>query len=459
MKMFVFINAPESLVSLQRTCRTQLRYGHEHSHERRVPGGYWITIRAIKTNENAWTLAFPCHTQVRSVLQFIGCKPRHAYKVGASLFSKVTAALPDLARPVHRRAPGTKAWSVWHHTGGSAACGPASLSLYSTSTSTAPAAAAAVAAAATSATSELPRSTLQQAQLKRASGAAGSGVHSSEVDQAEGWGQPLSPKLSLRLHSQKTLSSGQLVSLLPNPQSGTPPATTHTPPAGQSPAAPMQLLPQGECEEVCVAMPRQDFNELLSTCLAEYKYRYLPGAEELRVGCSLRERRRCVVVLLSGTSGSGKSTLASILAGRLGITTVISTDSVGGVNRNAVCVVCVWAMLCGTVNLMLCCAGLVGCLGRGGDCVWDGEGCRDNRQGAMCAHPIVRLHSLVLASLVIYLCYTPVTTAASMPPACHPAATLHALRCMRRMQVRHMLRSFHPKEESPLLWASTYEVG
>lgn len=29
--------------------------------------------------------------------------------------------------------------------------------------------------------------------------------------------------------------------------------------------------------------------------------------------CSLRERRRCVVVLLCGTSGSGKSTLASIL--------------------------------------------------------------------------------------------------------------------------------------------------
>jgi adenylylsulfate kinase-like enzyme len=28
---------------------------------------------------------------------------------------------------------------------------------------------------------------------------------------------------------------------------------------------------------------------------------------------SLRERRRCVVVLLCGTSGSGKSTLASIL--------------------------------------------------------------------------------------------------------------------------------------------------
>ncbi len=42
----------------------------------------------------------------------------------------------------------------------------------------------------------------------------------------------------------------------------------------------------------------------------------------------LRERRRCVIVLLCGTSGSGKSTLAAILANRLGITTVVSTDSI-----------------------------------------------------------------------------------------------------------------------------------
>eukprot|EP00775_Hariotina_reticulata_P003342 gene3342-3618_t len=47
-----------------------------------------------------------------------------------------------------------------------------------------------------------------------------------------------------------------------------------------------------------------------------------------RNGRVLRERRRCIIVLLCGTSGSGKSTLASILANRLGITTVISTDSI-----------------------------------------------------------------------------------------------------------------------------------
>jgi 2-phosphoglycerate kinase len=43
---------------------------------------------------------------------------------------------------------------------------------------------------------------------------------------------------------------------------------------------------------------------------------------------SVREQRRSVTVLLAGTSGTGKSTLAGLLAARLGVTTVVSTDSV-----------------------------------------------------------------------------------------------------------------------------------
>ena len=35
-----------------------------------------------------------------------------------------------------------------------------------------------------------------------------------------------------------------------------------------------------------------------------------------------------MAVLLCGTSGTGKSTLASLLAARLGITTLLSTDSI-----------------------------------------------------------------------------------------------------------------------------------
>ena len=52
------------------------------------------------------------------------------------------------------------------------------------------------------------------------------------------------------------------------------------------------------------------------------------GQTCLHVVRSIREQRRSVTVLLAGTSGTGKSTLAGLLAARLGISTVLSTDSV-----------------------------------------------------------------------------------------------------------------------------------
>ena len=52
------------------------------------------------------------------------------------------------------------------------------------------------------------------------------------------------------------------------------------------------------------------------------------GQNWLHVVRSIREQRRSVTVLLAGTSGTGKSTLAGLLAARLGISTVLSTDSV-----------------------------------------------------------------------------------------------------------------------------------
>jgi 2-phosphoglycerate kinase len=41
-----------------------------------------------------------------------------------------------------------------------------------------------------------------------------------------------------------------------------------------------------------------------------------------------------VIILLGGTSGTGKSTLASLLASRLGISTVLSTDTIRHIMRN-----------------------------------------------------------------------------------------------------------------------------
>ncbi|KXZ50534.1 hypothetical protein GPECTOR_16g709 [Gonium pectorale] len=81
-------------------------------------------------------------------------------------------------------------------------------------------------------------------------------------------------------------------------------------------------------------MPRSEFYELVCSTLTEYNYKYAPSSDEIKAACSLKERRRHIVVLLCGTSGSGKSTLASILAGRLGISTVLSTDSVRHMMRS-----------------------------------------------------------------------------------------------------------------------------
>ncbi|KAL6756637.1 hypothetical protein V8C86DRAFT_57199 [Haematococcus lacustris] len=107
------------------------------------------------------------------------------------------------------------------------------------------------------------------------------------------------------------------------------PALSKAPQRREDPAlASWAAWPTGQGSDVCVSLPRPAFFELLCTCLAEYKYRMTPASEELKAACSLVERRRCMVVLLCGTSGSGKSTLASILASRLGISTVLSTDSV-----------------------------------------------------------------------------------------------------------------------------------
>ncbi|KAF5810506.1 putative P-loop containing nucleoside triphosphate hydrolase [Helianthus annuus] len=50
----------------------------------------------------------------------------------------------------------------------------------------------------------------------------------------------------------------------------------------------------------------------------------------------IRERKESITVLLCGTSGCGKSTLSALLASRLGITTVIFTDSIRHMMRSFV---------------------------------------------------------------------------------------------------------------------------
>ncbi|XP_074576287.1 P-loop NTPase domain-containing protein LPA1 homolog 1-like [Curcuma longa] len=77
-----------------------------------------------------------------------------------------------------------------------------------------------------------------------------------------------------------------------------------------------------------VVVPRKCFLQIVCDALAMYKYVAPNQMSDLRLACRIREKKESVTVLLCGASGCGKSTLSSLLGGRLGLTTVVSTDSI-----------------------------------------------------------------------------------------------------------------------------------
>ncbi|ESQ37507.1 hypothetical protein EUTSA_v10002416mg [Eutrema salsugineum] len=83
-----------------------------------------------------------------------------------------------------------------------------------------------------------------------------------------------------------------------------------------------------------VVVSRQIFLDVVCDALAEYKYVGRDQRADLILACRIRERKESVTVLLCGTSGCGKSTLSALLGSRLGITTVVSTDSIRHMMRS-----------------------------------------------------------------------------------------------------------------------------
>ncbi|KAG6607154.1 P-loop NTPase domain-containing protein LPA1-like 1, partial [Cucurbita argyrosperma subsp. sororia] len=81
---------------------------------------------------------------------------------------------------------------------------------------------------------------------------------------------------------------------------------------------------------------RETFLDVICDSLAKYKYVGPNQRADLILACRIRERKESVTVLLCGTSGCGKSTLSALLGSRLGITTVISTDSIRHMMRSFV---------------------------------------------------------------------------------------------------------------------------
>ncbi|XP_065865839.1 P-loop NTPase domain-containing protein LPA1 homolog 1 [Euphorbia lathyris] len=85
-----------------------------------------------------------------------------------------------------------------------------------------------------------------------------------------------------------------------------------------------------------VIVRRETFLNVVCDSLTEYKYVGPNQRADFVLACRIRERKESVTVLLCGTSGCGKSTLSALLGSRLGITTVISTDSIRHMMRSFV---------------------------------------------------------------------------------------------------------------------------
>nr|DAD28526.1 TPA_asm: hypothetical protein HUJ06_029994 [Nelumbo nucifera] len=88
--------------------------------------------------------------------------------------------------------------------------------------------------------------------------------------------------------------------------------------------------------QTTVFVKREAFLDVVCDALALYKYVGPNKRSDLVLACRIRERKESVTVLLCGTSGCGKSTLSALLGSRLGITTVISTDSIRHMMRSFV---------------------------------------------------------------------------------------------------------------------------
>ncbi|WOL18962.1 P-loop NTPase domain-containing protein LPA1-like [Canna indica] len=83
-----------------------------------------------------------------------------------------------------------------------------------------------------------------------------------------------------------------------------------------------------------VVVSREHFLDIICSALALYKYVGPNQRADLLLACRIREKKESVTVLLCGTSGCGKSTLSALLGSRLGVTTVISTDSIRHMMRS-----------------------------------------------------------------------------------------------------------------------------
>jgi 2-phosphoglycerate kinase len=95
-------------------------------------------------------------------------------------------------------------------------------------------------------------------------------------------------------------------------------------------------LPEKHRYDDGVHLPKAQFWKIVRCALATFQFSKPETIRDFEVACGIQDRRYSFTILLGGTSGCGKSTLASLLASRIGFTTVISTDHVRHMLRSFV---------------------------------------------------------------------------------------------------------------------------
>jgi 2-phosphoglycerate kinase len=81
-------------------------------------------------------------------------------------------------------------------------------------------------------------------------------------------------------------------------------------------------------------MEQESFDRIARETLVESNYPSEEQFIDFSEASKIISGENALVILLGGTSGTGKSTLASLLASKLGIATVLSTDSIRHIMRN-----------------------------------------------------------------------------------------------------------------------------
>ena len=82
------------------------------------------------------------------------------------------------------------------------------------------------------------------------------------------------------------------------------------------------------CAHNYIILSRNELHRIVGASLYVHQMRKVRYSIDFRIAMDFIEERRFFIILLSGAPGTGKSTIASLLASRMSVTHIVSTDSI-----------------------------------------------------------------------------------------------------------------------------------